>query len=322
MCELINNTEKFIKRKTPSIQRFLFTSPMFSCIFNLKRPFQLFEVSMCIKKLSILLVCLLLILVLSCSSSDDDSGGFLSDDDDATGLPDDDDDATVPDDDDIADDDDVADDDATDDDDETDDDDDDSDDDDSDDDDDVYDVSVCTHDEVCTPPCDPLVNGDFESDEKDGTGWCMLSQGVGVDLVEDAANLPMLEGPHSGSWAAWLGGYEPGIAGVDELFQIITLPSGTTTATFACWMFIAGEETDPVAYDFLHYRVLDQSGDTVLADAAEYSNLDYNNQWALFSHSVDISGFAGQTVRVYLRAEVDEYENTNFFIDDCSFEVQ
>jgi hypothetical protein len=110
--------------------------------------------------------------------------------------------------------------------------------------------------------------------------------------------------PHSGEWAAWLGGDNNEVAYVR---QSVTIPANAATLRF--WMWIASE--DYCGFDFggvlINNTTVDQFD---LCGAAD------TNGWV--QRSVDLSAYAGQTVALQIRVETDPSLNSNLFIDDVA----
>jgi len=125
------------------------------------------------------------------------------------------------------------------------------------------------------------------------------------------------EPAHSGSWKAWLDGY--GTTHTDTLQQTVAVPAGITTATLSFWLHIdTAETTTTTAYDTLTVQIRN-SGGTVLATLATYSNLDHNTGYA--QRSFDVSAYRGQTIQVYLVGSEDSSAQTSFVLDDFALNV-
>ena len=118
--------------------------------------------------------------------------------------------------------------------------------------------------------------------------------------------------PRTGSWYAWLDGY--GSAHTDTLYQDVTIPSGTTSATLSFYLRIDTAETT-VANDTLQVQIRN-TANTVLATLATYSNLDHNTDYVL--KSFDVSAYAGQTIRVYFLGVENSSLQTSFYVDDTA----
>ncbi|MEU8961093.1 MULTISPECIES: M1 family aminopeptidase [unclassified Streptomyces] len=149
---------------------------------------------------------------------------------------------------------------------------------------------------ACTP-AQVVANGDFES----GTSpWTQSSTSVITNRSGETA--------HGGTHFAWLNGV--GSTHTDTLSQSVTIPSGCSTATLTYWLHIdTAETTTSTAYDKLTAKI----GSTTLAT---YSNLDKNTGYV--QKSVDVSGFAGQTVTLAFTGTEDSSLKTSFVLDDVA----
>ncbi|MFG3557856.1 M4 family metallopeptidase [Micromonospora sp. NPDC047557] len=157
----------------------------------------------------------------------------------------------------------------------------------------------------CTAPGQKLANPGFESG---GTGWT-ASSGVITNDSSQAA--------HGGSYKAWLNGY--GTTHTDTLAQSVALPSGCSSYTVSFWLHIdSAETTTTVAYDKLTVQVLN-SGGTVLATLATYSNL--NKATGYSQKSFSLAAYAGQTVSLKFTGTEDSSLQTSFVVDDTALNV-
>lgn len=149
------------------------------------------------------------------------------------------------------------------------------------------------------PPVNVLQNGNFEQGQ---VAWQEYST-HGWQLILPANNLPV--SPHSGSWAVWLGGDDNEISYVS---QQATVPAGNTTLTF--WYWIASE--DICGYDFGGVII---NGATVV-DVFTLCTDTNTGGWV--SRSVNLAGYAGQSIQIQIRSETDSSLNSNLFVDDVS----
>jgi hypothetical protein len=126
------------------------------------------------------------------------------------------------------------------------------------------------------------------------------------------------EAAHGGTWKAWMDGY--GSTHTDTLYQQVTIPSTSTTATLTFWLHVdTAETTTTSAYDTLKVQIRNSSG-TVLATLATYSNLNSTTGFA--QKSFDLSAYKGQTIQVYLVGVEDTTLQTSFVVDDFALNVQ
>lgn len=148
-----------------------------------------------------------------------------------------------------------------------------------------------------------LGNPGFENGSSSPAPWT-ASTGIIDNSTGEAA--------HTGSWKAWLNGY--GSAHTDTLSQQVSIPSNTTTATLSFWLHIdTAETTTTTAYDTLSVQ-LKNTGGTVLATLATYSNLNANTGYRQVSF--DVTSYKGQTVQVSLTGTEDSQKQTSFVVDD------
>ena len=149
-------------------------------------------------------------------------------------------------------------------------------------------------------PSAALRNGDFESG-RDGT-WTESSSNGYFLVMSPVEGLEIT--PHSGSWAAWLGGADFEIS---ILSQKIKVPDTAQTLSF--WYWIASD--DLCGYDtagvFLGTQNL--KGYDLCTD-------HNTNGWV--QDTVNLSGYQGQTLDLTFKVVTDEMVNSNFFVDDVA----
>jgi hypothetical protein len=157
------------------------------------------------------------------------------------------------------------------------------------------------------PPQQLLGNPGFET----GTASPWVAT---TGVIDNTASQPA----HSGSWKAWLDGY--GVSHTDTLYQQVTIPAGSTSATLTFWLHIDTAETTTItAFDTLKVQIRN-TANTVLSTLATYSNL---NKAAGYSQkSFNLLSFAGQTIRVYFLGVEDSSLQTSFVVDDTALNVQ
>ena len=144
-----------------------------------------------------------------------------------------------------------------------------------------------------------VVNGNFE--QGPGVGWWEQSS-HGYALVRHYSNLPAM--PRSGYYAAWLGGDNN-----EEswLYQQVNMPAGDPHLTFWYW----ASSSDLPGYD-LSLIIIDDTAVSYLW-LSVYSN---TNGW--FSHTVDLSAYAGQSVTLYFFVGTDGTYPSSLLLDDIS----
>ncbi len=150
-------------------------------------------------------------------------------------------------------------------------------------------------------------NGNFESGS---TGWSESSTG-GYRIISNFTQYPA----YSGSWYAWLGGYD---SGTDVLSQDLTVPSSGTAAKLQFRYHISTAETSTsTAWDKLSVDLVDPASGAVIRNLANLSNLNETSGWTL-SPEYDLTAYAGRAVRLKFTALLDGSSTTAFRIDDVS----
>jgi PKD repeat protein len=158
-----------------------------------------------------------------------------------------------------------------------------------------------------------LGNPGFENGSSNPAPWTLTSTHTPLEIINDSSQEP----PHSGSWDAWLNGWDT--TSTDTVSQTVTLPSGCTSYKFSFWLHIDTQETTTTtAYDTLRVQVLNTSG-KLLATLRKYSNLNHNSGYA--KHSFSLSAYAGQTIILRFRGYNDDVYPTSFVIDDTAVNV-
>ncbi|MFZ6768990.1 Ig-like domain-containing protein [Undibacterium sp. Di26W] len=151
-----------------------------------------------------------------------------------------------------------------------------------------------------------ITNGGFESG---ASSWTASSGVINSDTTEAS---------RTGSYKAWLNGY--GSTHTDTMYQQVTIPSATTSASLSFWLRVSSDETTTTqAYDTLKLQIQNSSG-TVLATLATYSNLNKGTSYV--NKTFDLSSYKGQTIRVYFVGVEGSTTITSFLIDDVSLIVQ
>jgi len=158
-----------------------------------------------------------------------------------------------------------------------------------------------------TPPAvERIANGSFESGS---TSWTATT-GVITNDASYAAK--------TGTWKAWLNGY--GASHTDSVYQSVAIPSTATSATLTFWLRVDSDETTTTsAYDTLAVQVRNGSN-AVLATLATYSNL--NETTGYVQRTFDLTGYKGQTVRVYFLGVEGSQVATSFLLDDVSVKTK
>lgn len=145
-----------------------------------------------------------------------------------------------------------------------------------------------------------IVNGDFENGRL--YGWSEYST-HGWDVV--TTGFPGSVFPHSGSWAAWLGGDN---SDTSYVAQTVTISSKAPYLTY--WHWIAS--ADSCGRDFGSVWV---NGTTVEV----YTLCTSTNTGGWTPHAVYLGAYAGSTVTIYIRVDTNSSTNSNLFVDDVMF---
>ncbi len=146
-----------------------------------------------------------------------------------------------------------------------------------------------------------LTNGGFESGT---TPWVQSSKG-GYAIIANTR-------PRTGTMSAYLAGYD---RANDTIYQQVTIPSNSTSATLTYYWNMATQETGTTKYDYLYARVQNSSG-TNLATLETRSNADVQNTWT--KSTFNLAAYKGQTVRIHFQGTTDRLYPTSFFVDDVS----
>ncbi len=148
-----------------------------------------------------------------------------------------------------------------------------------------------------------LQNGDFESGP---AAWRNDSIPL-YPLIFSKADLWGIP-PHSGNWAAWLGGSWEEMA---VLTQTISILPGATTLVY--WHWILSEETD-CNVDYSRVLVNGQ----VLRREPLCST---QNTGGWVQTSIDLSAYTGSTITLQLSTYTNASGNSNLYLDDISLQA-
>jgi hypothetical protein len=146
----------------------------------------------------------------------------------------------------------------------------------------------------------PILNGDFD---QGSVYWTEYST-HGWPLILNQADLPITT--YNGTWAVWLGGDYDEISYIE---QQVTVPVGQPYLSYMHSI----QSQDICGYDFGKVLV---NG----VVATSYDLCINNNTSGWVQKVVNLSAYAGQSVRIQLRAECDSVANSNLFIDNVTFQ--
>jgi hypothetical protein len=163
-----------------------------------------------------------------------------------------------------------------------------------------------------------IVDGNFGYATKSGLsarGWTGATNTSGHDLIIVDGAYALKGDKNYGS----LGGVNDTN---DTLTQTIAVPAGATSAPLTFWLSIYTTESNKngVKYDFLYVEVLNSSG-SLLATPLTLSNLNgtYDEHTPYFQpQTVDLSPYAGQTIKLVFHATNDYEYPTTFYLDGIS----
>jgi hypothetical protein len=152
-----------------------------------------------------------------------------------------------------------------------------------------------------TPNPDPVLlpNGNFEQGHKI---WEEYSN-FGYDIIrpKDEISVP----PHSGSWAAWMGGTNNI---VETLRQTVLVPSDHPYLSFWLWII----STDACDKDFAYVDIGNDRIDT--------HDLCYDhNTYGWVQKVYDLRAYRGQSVDLILAVETNATIISSIYLDDFEF---
>ena len=159
------------------------------------------------------------------------------------------------------------------------------------------------------PPLPVLQNNGFEAGA-DGN-WSEYSSNFGSDpgvLIYPGSKLPDPTTAHNNSaYAVWLGGAPNEVS---DLSQSIFIPHGYASLKLSYWYWIGSNESD-CNHDKGYIKVNDN---------IVYTHQLCGNTGGWRKNSVDMMNYQDQNITIHFRAELNDSLNSNFFIDDISFE--
>ncbi|HZT96830.1 MAG TPA: protease pro-enzyme activation domain-containing protein [Chloroflexota bacterium] len=151
-----------------------------------------------------------------------------------------------------------------------------------------------------------VVNGGFENGQ---SPWSESSSG-GYQIIDPTR-------PHTGSYSAWLCGYN---RCNDQIWQKVTLPSSFSKVTLTYWLYSdTSEATGSPCYDYFYSKVRTSSGGTIKTTQTQ-CNTSVTNGWVQYSFDVTsaLSSYKGQSVQVYFQGKTDSSLPSDFFVDDVT----
>lgn len=128
--------------------------------------------------------------------------------------------------------------------------------------------------------------------------------------------------PHQGTYSIWMGGRNDAN---EEIYQRISIPHGTTSATLTFWLYVTTQETSTQdEYDKLYWDLRgDTTGESLLVAPLVYTNLhEDKDEWNREICTVNrLYLLAGRTIRFSFSDTTDHSNITSFWIDDITFNI-
>jgi hypothetical protein len=168
----------------------------------------------------------------------------------------------------------------------------------------TYGLVYSTRDPTNGDCMERIVNSDFES----GTGSWTLS----------GAQRVAAPGSGHGSWSLQLGG----ATSVSQYaYQQVAIPAGEAHAELSFWWYMTTNEGGRWGhtYDYFYAQIYDTSMNR-LATFDYRSDGWQEGQW-MKSENMNLTPWAGQTVRIRFFATNDSINSTTFYVDDVSLET-
>ena len=109
----------------------------------------------------------------------------------------------------------------------------------------------------------------------------------------------------------------PGNNLLGTMYQVVSIPSGATSATLSLWYNITSQESGSVPSDVLNVTIQNSTGD-YLATVATLSNLHGGTLGSYSQIAFDVTAYKGQTIRVHFLATTNASLPTTFRVDDVS----
>ncbi len=163
-----------------------------------------------------------------------------------------------------------------------------------------------------------LLNNGFESGSNPpgGPPWVWSTENTQTVIrqgpfLDDGATIY----PHSGAWAARLGGYNNIGPTPDSLYQPFSIPAGYTATLSLWWQMRTQEQNTGTQYDFFRVKIKDAGGND-LQTVYSGSNTSPEGVWQL--QTLDLTGSAGSTLRLFADITTDQSLATWLYLDDTS----
>lgn len=132
-------------------------------------------------------------------------------------------------------------------------------------------------------------------------------------LFEDYVGMSLES--RSGKTHATLGGHSKSTVVTSET---VAVPSGVRAAELSFYLWVVTKEKSDEAEDVLKVAILDAEG-KLLETVGTFSNLDEGPTYTL--RQIDLSRYAGKTVRISFEAAQDKGPSTFFLVDDVELNI-
>jgi len=149
-----------------------------------------------------------------------------------------------------------------------------------------------------------LENSGFELGVSDMGPW---AAGGFAHVTEERA--------HGGYFGVWMGGYK---SPSDTLYQAVTLPTDVDSLTLRYWWNMHSLDDVQTPYDYLYVDLQTADGQT-LQSLATLDNTYERNMWR--ASSFDLTGYAGESVRIHFRCSGNAQFVTSYFLDDIELDA-
>lgn len=153
---------------------------------------------------------------------------------------------------------------------------------------------------VMKTPAHPIYNGDFEAG---GDGSWIETSSHGWDLINQG--LPSGAAPHSGSWAAWLGG---GYFELSNLEQTNLTLNGMRYLHY--WYWIVSQDT--CGNDFTKIYV-----NGVVLKTIDLCDATATTGWV--EDVIDLNSYVGKSLSLKIETSLNGSFHSNLYLDDVSF---
>ena len=157
----------------------------------------------------------------------------------------------------------------------------------------TYDAATCTQ---------QITNQTFETNT---TGW----------TLSGAARVAAPAAGHGG-FSLRLGGVN---SAVHTAYTTVSIPSGAARAELNFYWYMTTNETPGHGYDNFYAEVRDTSGNVL--QVKDFRSDGWTPSLWLKAENLDLTAWAGQTVRIYFYSATDSSLSTTFYVDDVSLQT-